>query len=177
MDAGLDTGDMLLAQSTPIAATDTTAALHDRLATLGGELIVAALDQAAAGQLRPMAQSAQGVTYAHKIEKQEATIDWEQSAAIICRRVRAFNPFPVAKTRLAGEDIKVWAAQEGAAVTPQAHPLPGTIVAVTPAGIAVAAMNSIVLLTELQRPGGKRLAVADFLHGFDVLVGMCMERT
>jgi methionyl-tRNA formyltransferase len=86
--------------------------------------------------------------------------------------VRAFNPFPVAKTRLMGEDIKVWAAQEGVAIAPQAHPLPGTIVAVTPAGIAVAAMNSIVVLTELQRAGGKRLGVTDFLHGFDVHVGM-----
>ena len=172
MDAGLDTGDMLLMQSTPIGSDDTTASLHDRLAELGGELIVSVLDRTAKGQLQPIPQSAQGVTYANKIEKQEAAIDWAQSAAVILRRVRAFNPFPVAKTRLAGEDIKVWRAHAGTSTATSALPLPGTIVAVTPAGIAVAAMNSIVILTELQRAGGKRLAVADFLHGFDLQVGM-----
>ena len=175
MDAGLDTGDMLLMQSTPIGSDDTTASLHDRLAELGGELIVSVLDRTAKGQLQPIPQSAQGVTYANKIEKQEAAIDWAQSAAVILRRVRAFNPFPVAKTRLAGEDIKVWRAHAGTSTATHALPLPGTIVAVTPAGIAVAAMNSIVILTELQRAGGKRLAVADFLHGFDLQVGMRMH--
>jgi methionyl-tRNA formyltransferase len=175
MDAGLDTGDMLLMQSTPIGSDDTTASLHDRLAELGGELIVSVLDRTAKGQLQPIPQSAQGVTYANKIEKQEAAIDWAQSAAVILRRVRAFNPFPVAKTRLAGEDIKVWRAHAGTSTAISALPLPGTIVAVTPAGIAVAAMNSIVILTELQRAGGKRLAVADFLHGFDLQVGMRMH--
>ena len=175
MDAGLDTGDMLLMQRCPIGRDDTTASLLNRLAALGGEQIVAALERAAAGQLQPVAQSAQGVTYAHKIDKQEAAIDWQQSAETICRRVRAFNPFPVAKTRLAAEDIKVWAAQVGATVASSAHPLAGTIVAVTPEGIAVATMNSIVILTELQRAGGKRLAVADFLRGFEVQVGMRMQ--
>jgi len=175
MDAGLDTGDMLLMQSIPIGSDDTTASLHDRMAALGGELIVEALEQAATGRLRPIPQSAQGITYAHKIEKQEAAIDWEQDAATICRKVRAFNPFPVAKARLAGEDIKIWRAHEGTATVTNALPLPGTIVGVTPAGIAVAAMNSIVVLTELQRAGGKRLAAADFLHGFDVQVGMRMQ--
>lgn len=175
MDAGLDTGDMLLRQSIPIGSDDTTASLHDRMAELGGALIVSALERAAASQLQPVTQSAHGVTYANKIEKVEALIDWEQSAAVICRRVHAFNPFPVAKTRLAGEDIKVWLAHEGTVAATNVLPLPGTIVAVTPAGIAVAAMNSIVILTELQRAGGKRLAVADFLHGFDVQVGMRMQ--
>lgn len=174
MDAGLDTGDMLLGESIPIDAGDTTASLHDRLADLGSKLIVQALDQAAAGLLKPVKQSAEGVTYARKIEKHEAMIDWCTSAQEICRRVRAFNPFPIAKTSLGGEDIKVWAAHEQPDNASTVAALPGTIVAVTPVGIAVQAMNSIVILTELQRPGGRRLPVADWLHGFAVHPGMCL---
>ncbi len=172
MDAGLDTGDMLLSQSLPIAEDDTTATLHDRVADLGAALLLQVLDQAAVGQLQPVRQPEQGVTYAHKIEKHEAAIDWALDASTVTRRVRAFNPFPGATTTLQGEVIKVWAAHPGdGAAQPTAH-LSGVIVAVAPAGIAVAAMNSIVILTELQRPGGKRLAVADFLRGFDVQPGM-----
>jgi methionyl-tRNA formyltransferase len=174
MDAGLDTGDMLLVHSMDIAATDTTASLHDRMAALGGDLIVMTLDMAAAGRLEPVPQPAAGVTYAHKIEKHEAAIDWQLDAASIVRRVRAFNPFPVATATLNGEVLKVWAAgvgQEVAPTDPKAHGL-GTILAVAPVGIAVGAMQSVVVLTELQRPGGKRLAVADFLRGFDLQAGM-----
>lgn len=180
MDAGLDTGDMLLVQSTPIGADDTTAELHDRLADMGAAMVVQALDLAAAGQLRAQPQPTEGITYAHKIEKHEAAIDWQQDAQHIVRRVRAFNPFPGATAVLAGETIKVWAAQSAtdAAVGLDAgSPAPGTIVAVTPEGIAVAAINSIVNLTQLQRPGGKRMPVADFLRGFDVRPGMRFETT
>jgi len=173
MDAGLDTGDMLLVHSVPIGAQDTTATLHDRLADLGADLVVQALDRAAAGHLQPQRQPEAGVTYAHKIEKHEAAIDWRLDAPAIARRVRAFNPFPGATTTLQGEVLKVWAAQPAPADA--ANPAPGTIVAVGPEGIAVAAMNSVAMLTELQRPGGKRLAVADFLRGFDVQVGMRCE--
>jgi methionyl-tRNA formyltransferase len=108
------------------------------------------------------------VTYAHKIDKDEAPIRWADDAAAIVRRIRAFNPFPGASTVLDGEVIKVWAAQ--AQATETAAPF-GQIVAVAPGGIAVAAMNSVVLLTELQRPGGKRLPVADFLRGMPLQVG------
>jgi len=173
MDAGLDTGDMLLMHRMPITGSDTTATLHDRMADLGGKLIVLALEQAVAGRLKPVRQPAEGVTYAHKIEKHEAAIDWAQDAASIVRRVRAFNPFPGAMAILNGETIKVWGARVGAApdaVLPASDC--GQIMAVAPEGIAVAAMNSIAVLTELQRPGGKRLAVADFLRGFDVRAGM-----
>lgn len=178
MDAGLDTGDMLLVQSTPIGANETTADVHDRLADMGASMVVQALDLAAAGQLRAQPQPTEGITYAHKIEKHEAAIDWRQDAPAIVRRVRAFNPFPGATAVLAGETVKVWAAQCAAPPAPVADagaPDSGTIVAVTPEGIAVAAINSIVNLTQLQRPGGKRMAVGDFLRGFDVQPGMRFE--
>ena len=180
MDAGLDTGDMLLVQSTPIGAEDTTTDLHDRLAEMGASLVVQALDLAAAGQLRAQAQPIEGITYAHKIEKHEAAIDWQQDAQTIVRRVRAFNPFPGATAVLAGETVKVWAAQCGMVpdLEPDAAaPSFGTIVAVTPMAIAVAAMNSIVNLTQLQRPGGKRMPVGEFLRGFDVQPGMRFDVT
>jgi methionyl-tRNA formyltransferase len=175
MDAGLDTGDMLLVEKLPIAASDTTTTLHDQLAALGGRLMVVALERAAAGALKPVPQPAEGVTYAHKIEKHEAAIDWAQAAELIVRRVRAFNPFPGASAEVNGETLKIWHAT----VAPGAPSVTaefGSILAVAPEGIAVAAMNSIVLLTELQRPGGKRLGVADFLRGFDLHAGMAFTK-
>ena len=167
MDAGLDTGAMLLRESLAIG-DDSTAQLHDRLAAMGGRLIVDALHRAAAGTLQPVPQPAEGVTYAHKIEKHEASVDWAQDAETIVRRVRAFDPFPGASSTLDGAAIKFWAARARRAAVAEA---PGTVLAVSPAGIEVAARDSIVSLTELQRPGGKRLPVADFLHGFDVKAG------
>jgi methionyl-tRNA formyltransferase len=180
MDAGLDTGDMLFMHTMPINPTDTTASLHGRMADLGGKLIVLALDQAAAGRLKPIRQPTEGVTYAHKVEKHEAAIDWNLDAHTIVRRVLAFNPFPVATALLHGEVIKVWSAQaahvsaQDLAPYTSASPAPGTILAVAPEGIAVAAMNSVAILTELQRPGGKRLAAADFLRGFPLQVGQVL---
>jgi methionyl-tRNA formyltransferase len=171
MDAGLDTGDMLLVQSLPIGGQDTTATLHDKVAELGAGMVVQALQLAQAGQLTPQRQPEAGVTYAHKIEKDEAAIDWRLPGAAIVRRVRAFNPFPGATTTLNGEVIKVWAAQLSDGDCFEEF---GIIQAVAPVGIVVAAMNSIVILTELQRPGGKRLAVADFVRGFDVQVGQVL---
>jgi methionyl-tRNA formyltransferase len=178
MDVGLDTGDMLLEQRVPIGEHATTAQLHDQLADLGARLVVQALELAAAGRLTPVKQPAEGVTYAHKIEKHEAAIDWRLPASTIVRRVRAFNPFPGASATLNGEVLKVWGASVGGAdgLAQTSEPLsaqtPGSILAVGPTGIAVAAMNSIVLLTELQRPGGKRLAVSDFLRGFELQPGL-----
>lgn len=170
MDAGLDTGDMLLAQALPIADTDTTGTLHDKLAELGGGLMVQVLTDLRHGQLNAVAQPTVGVTYAAKIDKQEAAIDWSLPAQTIVRRVRAFNPFPGASTVLHGEPLKVWAARVGAGV-PNHTAVYGQIMAVALDGIAVAAIDSIVVLTQVQRPGGKRLAVADFLRGADVQVG------
>ena len=169
MDVGLDTGDMLLQQALPIAPDDSTASLHDKVAALGARMVVQALDLATRQGLQATRQPAEGVTYAHKIEKQEAAIHWADDAAAICRRVRAFNPFPGASAVLNGETIKVWRAMPG----PSGGDAPaGTVLSVDATGIAVAAQGSSVLLQELQRPGGKRLAVADFLRGFAVQAGM-----
>ena len=175
MDAGLDTGDMLLVEALPIAATDTSASLHDKLAPLGARLMVQALQQAAKGTLQPLPQPVTGVSYARKIEKQEAPIDWTQAATLIAQRIRAFNPFPGASTTLNGETLKLWMAHV-APGTPPAAAACGSILAVAPEGIAVAALNSIVTITELQRPGAKRLSVADFLRGFDLRPGMAFEQ-
>jgi methionyl-tRNA formyltransferase len=169
MDAGLDTGDMLSMQSLPIEASDSTATLHDKVAELGATMVVQILEQASANALKPVKQPEEGVTYANKIEKHEAAVDWSLPADAIVRRVRAFNPFPGATVSLNGETIKVWGAESG---TGHSDADFGSIVSVSHAGIACAAMNSIVVLTELQRPGSKRLAVADFLRGFDVQAGM-----
>ncbi len=174
MDAGLDTGDMLMAHTVPITAADTTASLHDRLAVLGGRLILLALEKAQTGRSRPVPQPAEGVTYAHKVEKVEAAIDWTQSAQEITRRVRAFNPFPGAVATVQGETLKVWGAQIQSGI-PRASAKFGEILLVAQEGIAVAAMKSIVMLTQLQRPGGKRLSAAEFLHGFDLQPGMVFK--
>ena len=169
MDEGLDTGAMLLHEAVPIGAEDTTARLHDRLATLGGRLIVEALEMAACGGLHAEPQPAEGITYAHKIEKAEAVIDWSQPAAVIERRVRAFDPFPGASTGLAGEGIKVWAAQvvDGGGA-------PGSVLDVGDHGITVACGEQALRLTQLQRAGGKRLAAAEFLRGFPIVQGQCL---
>jgi len=171
MDEGLDTGDMLLKESLPILDADTTATLHDKVAELGARMVVQVLDLAAAGQLQPVKQPEDGITYAHKIEKHEAPIDWKQDAESIVRRVRAFNPFPGASTVLDGESIKVWSASVQVG-SPQAAF--GEILAVAPEGIAVAAMNSIVILKELQRAGSKRMQVADFVRGFPLQAGQVL---
>ena len=178
MDAGLDTGDMLLAEALPIGE-DSTARLHDRLAELGGRLAVQALRQAEAGTLRPVAQPAQGVTYAHKIEKAEAALDWTLPAEALARRIRAFDPFPGGLAMLEGEALKLWAAQ----ALPQAAPagqvldqVPGHVLAVGADGIDVACgQGSVLRLTQLQRAGGRRLPAADFLRGFDVKAGQVFE--
>lgn len=175
MDAGLDTGDMLLVGRLPIDAQDTTATLHDKVAELGGQLMVDALQQAASGTLHAVPQPLEGITYAHKIEKHEAAIDWAQPASLITQRVRAFNPFPGATATLNGEVLKIWSASVAPGLPP-AGTACGSILALARESIEVAAMNSVVSLTELQRPGGKRLKVADFLHGFELTPGMVFEQ-
>jgi methionyl-tRNA formyltransferase len=173
MDAGLDTGDMLLMERMPIAPTDTTASLHDRLATLGGRMIVEALELAACGGLASTPQPAEGVTYAHKIEKAEAVIDWSLPAAVIRQRVRAFDPFPGASTECGGETIKVWGCEIDSCQRLLDKP-GGHILLVNNDGITVACGEGVLRLTTLQRAGGKRLAAADFLRGFDLQPGMVL---
>lgn len=169
MDAGLDTGAMLLAERVAIAPEDTTASLHDKLAALGARLVVEALELAACGGLQPVAQPAEGVTYAHKIEKAEAAIDWSQPADAIERRIRAFDPFPGASAQIHGETVKLWRAR--AVMQGRGSAAPGTVVALDPHGIGVACGAGRLEITELQRPGGKRLAAADFLRGFPLAPG------
>jgi methionyl-tRNA formyltransferase len=160
MDAGLDTGDMLLIGREPIRADDTTATLHDRLAALGGRLIVEGLQAAA---LARTPQPTEGVTYAHKIEKAESAIDWCQPAAEIERRLRAFDPFPGGLATLAGEPLKIWRAElaEGAGE-------PGVVIGTGP---VVACGEGALRLTELQRAGGKRGPAAAFVQARPVAVG------
>jgi methionyl-tRNA formyltransferase len=172
MDAGLDTGDMLLTEPMTIGSDDTTGSLHDRLATLGGRLIVEALELAACGGLTAKKQPAEGVTYAHKIEKAEAAIDWSLPAMVIARRVRAFNPFPGAATALSGEAIKVWSAHADAVGAVGA---PGRVLSAGADGIRVATGDGVLMLTELQRAGGKRLPAADFLRGFPLAPGQVLD--
>ena len=175
MDAGLDTGDMLLLEALPLTAHDSTDSLHDKLAALGGRLIVQALELAACGGLTPGRQPAEGIAYAHKIEKHEADIDWSQSALAIERRVRAFNPFPVAFSTLGLESVKLREATvlQGAA-PPAARP--GEVVGVGDAGVDIATGDGILRVSKLQKAGGKTLAAADFLRGFDIRPGMVFVR-
>ena len=170
MDAGLDTGDALLVGRVPVAPHDTTGSLHDRLALLGGALMIEALTMAAQGQLRPQPQPSEGVTYAHKIDKAESLIDWALPAAVIERRVRAFDPFPGCVTDCQGEPIKVWASHIADAPAPQGPP--GAVMAVDAQGVWVATGDGTLILTELQRAGGKRLPVAAFLQGFPMQPGV-----
>ena len=168
MDAGLDTGDMCLIERLPIGPTDTTASLHDQLAVLGGRLIVEALEMSACGGLPRTPQPAEGVTYAHKIEKAESWMDWRLSATELDRRLRAFNPFPGGATQCGSEVIKLWAA------TPEAYTgsaQPGTVLAADADGVLVACGAGALRLVQLQRAGGKRLAAADFLRGFELPAG------
>jgi methionyl-tRNA formyltransferase len=166
MDEGLDTGDMLRAEAVDIRPDETTGSLHDRLATLGGRLIVEALELAARGGLKRTAQPAEGVTYAHKIDKAEAAIDWAQPAAVIERRMRAFDPFPGAGTTLEGEGVKLWRAKvvDGSGE-------PGAILAAETDHLVVACGSGALRLLELQRAGGRRLGTREFLHGRPSLTG------
>ena len=166
MDAGLDTGAMLLVEAMPIAPNATAASLQDSLADRGARLIVEALSLAERGGLRPAAQPAQGASYARKIGKIEAAIDWREPAVQIERRMRAFDPFPGASGVLQGETIKCWRAT----VTTGAG-APGEVLTVTDHGITVACGVGALRLTELQRAGGKRLAAHRFLQGRAVAAG------
>jgi methionyl-tRNA formyltransferase len=168
MEAGLDTGPMLLAHALPIGPDHTTATLTDDLAALGARLIVEALRRGARGELQPRAQPDAGVCYAHKIGKHEAWIDFARSAAELARQVRAFDPFPVASLRLGDEPIRLWRAE---AIDRAADAAPGTVLAADAAGLVIAAGSGALRITELQRPGGRRMATREFLAGCPIAVG------
>jgi len=159
MEAGLDTGPMLLAYSIKVGAGETASTLHDKLALLGGRLIVMTLQQL--DGLQQVPQPVEGVTYASKIDKAEAAIDWTQPAEIIERRIRAFDPFPGCTARIGDATIKLWRAAPA-----NGRGQPGEILTVAPEGITVACGDGAIRLVELQKPGGRRLASTDFLCGF-----------
>ncbi|WP_300556537.1 methionyl-tRNA formyltransferase [Limnohabitans sp. Rim8] len=168
MDAGLDTGDMLLVLPCALAADDTTAVLHDRLAALGGQAIVQALADLDGLPRQP--QPFDGVSYAHKIDKSEAVLDWTLSAEVLARRIRAFDPFPGMTVPLATatgvETLKLWRAVAELADSTSGHGSPpGTVLSADASGVRVACGDGLLCLTQLQRPGGKRLSAADFLRG------------
>ena len=171
MDAGLDTGVMLLEQALDIAPDETAASLHDRLAALGAVMIVRALDAAACGALVPRAQPGEGVTYAHKIDKHEATIDWTHEAAAIERRIRAFDPFPGACFEWQGQALKCWRARvvDGAGA-------PGTVLRVEAGEPVVACGHGALQLTVLQRPGGRRQPARECLQNAPLAAGDALAR-
>jgi len=161
MEEGLDTGPMLLMEGLPIEATDTTGTLHDKVAALGARMIVEALHKMAAGQLVATPQPDVGVTYAAKITKEEAKLDFTLPAGVLARKIRAFNPFPGANGVVDGVAVKIWHAE-----TVDGNGTPGQVLQADAGGIVVACGSDALRLTELQKPGGKRLAAAEFLKGF-----------
>ena len=171
MDAGLDTGPMLLRAPLPIAEDDTAQTLHDRLATLGAQTIVQALAGLAAGNLVAEPQDDALATYASKLSKTEARLNWRQSAEELARAVRGYNPVPVAQGVLDGAVWRIWAAEAVA----EARGDPGEVLAVDKDGILIACGQGALRLTELQKAGGKRQPVASFLQGNPVRVGQRLE--
>jgi methionyl-tRNA formyltransferase len=169
MDVGLDTGAMLLKRVVPITVADNAASLHDKLAEAGGEAIVSALTQLAQGTLPGEAQDDAQANYAAKLSKEEARVDWQRPASELARAVRGYNPFPGAFTSLQGEPLKLWQAAEA-----EGKGQPGKILAADSRGVLVACGDGALLVTELQRAGGKRLAVAQFLAGNPMPVGQTL---
>jgi methionyl-tRNA formyltransferase len=169
MEAGLDTGPVLLSDRLPLASDETAGSLHDKLADLGARLIVNALEKI---PLPAVPQSDTGITYAAKIEKAEALLDWRLPAAEIERKVRAFNPFPGAATMLEGIPVKIWRA-----VAVPGGAAPGTVLAADRHGIVVACGDGALCLGELQKAGGKRLSAAQFLSGNALSPGAVFSST
>jgi methionyl-tRNA formyltransferase len=159
MEAGLDTGPMLLKVHTPISDEETAGSLHDRLAGLGAQALLQALEGLASGTLNAKVQDDRLACYAHKLNKEEARLDWSRPAAELERRVRAFNPWPVCHTSLDGETVKLLGARVSAG-----SGAPGTILTADKQGLCVACGEGALLLTRLQLPGGKALSVAELLN-------------
>jgi methionyl-tRNA formyltransferase len=171
MDEGLDTGPVLRAAALPIQPDDTTATLQERLAALGGTAIVRVLDELAKGvPPRPVPQPTTGVTYSHKVEKQEARLDWSLPAVVLERRLRAFDPFPGSTAGLGGETIKCWRGRVVAGAG-----TPGEVVSVGSDAIGVASGVDVLELTQLQRAGGRRLSAREFLQRTPLAVGARFE--
>jgi len=169
MEEGLDTGPVFRRTSVPILPEDTTGSLHDRLASLGADLLLKTLADLERGAPQPVPQAAEGVTYARKIRREDAVVDWALTADAVHRQVRAFDPSPGAATIFRGEPVKIWAARP---VVGMVDGVPGQVIAVDAEGILVACgAGTGLMLTELQRPGGRRQAVRTFLQGCAIAPG------
>jgi methionyl-tRNA formyltransferase len=202
MDEGLDTGPVLREVRCPIGPRDTAATLHDRLAGLGAEALVGLLRDLRAGPVTAVPQPAEGVTYARKIEREEAELDWAEDAAALDRRIRAFNPWPVARTTLGGEVLRVWEAEPLPAGPPARSPgnleaqsgtlarqpgevtagvgspagRPGTIIAASREGLDVATGSGVLRLLVLQLAGGRPIRAADYLNAHPSPVGQVLGK-
>ena len=170
MDAGLDTGPVYLQETIPILGSDTAGTLTGRLAELGGKLLMRVLDALESGEQDAVPQPAAGVTYAPKPDKREFRLDWSQDARMVDRRVRAFNPSPGAGARVRGADLKIWSC----ALAPGKGE-PGEVLSADAGGLCVACGEGALRVTELQRPGGRRLHAAEFLRGFPLAAGERFE--
>ncbi|MEK7711675.1 MAG: methionyl-tRNA formyltransferase, partial [Pseudomonadota bacterium] len=163
MDAGLDTGAVLALAEIPIGADDNAATLHDRLADLGGHLLVETLAQLARGAITPQVQDNARASYAAKLKKEEARLDWNADAELLARRVRAFNPWPVAHTTLDGQTLRLWQAHAECGA-PSAQP-PGSVLAADADSIPVQCATGVLRITRLQLESGKVLEARAFLNG------------
>ncbi|HET6565605.1 MAG TPA: methionyl-tRNA formyltransferase [Xanthomonadales bacterium] len=162
MDAGLDTGAVLASASIPLAADETGGSLHDRLASLGAESLLQCVRQLAAGRLpAAIPQATTGISYARKLDKAEAEIDWSESAEQLERRIRAFNPWPVCWSDIGGERCRIWKAR---AMTEDAQAAPGTVLKADSSELVVACGQGQLHITQLQRPGGKPQSAQEFLQ-------------
>jgi methionyl-tRNA formyltransferase len=162
MEAGLDTGPVLLQRRTPIEPGDTGGSLHDRLSLLGADVLAEGLLRLSTGEaLVPQAQPTEGVIYAHKLDKAEAALDFRRSADELERKVRAFDPWPVAEGAIAGETLRIWSAR---ATDRQHDAAPGDLLAATRDGIEIACGAGSLLITAVQRAGGKRIDARDYLN-------------
>ena len=162
MQKGLDTGPVLLSRRTAISHLDTTLTLHDRLAQLGAEVLAEGLERLTRNDLpSARAQIESGATYAHKIEKSEALLDWNESSDALARRVRAFQPWPVAECQLAGERVRVHAAE---ALPGESEQRAGSLLRADREGLDIACADGVLRLTRVQRDGGRVMSAADYLN-------------